>query len=203
MAKKIVAGVAVVLGFLVGLIMMQPASTQVNRTVDIQATPAQVWPHLIDLKKFVVWSPWSGMDPSQKVTFEGPATGVGSSYMWQGNDQVGKGKMTITKASEPTSVTVALEFIEPFESKADVGYKVTAHGATTTVMWWYESPNNFMAKAMCLVMDMDKMLGAVFAKGLASLKKIVEDEAKAAPPPAAAAAVAAPDAGPPTAAGSH
>jgi len=35
---------------------------------------------------------------------------------------------------------------------------------------------NFMCKAMCLFMDMDKMLGAEFEKGLASLKSIVEAE---------------------------
>jgi hypothetical protein len=34
--------------------------------------------------------------------------------------------------------------------------------------------NNFMAKAMCLFMSMDKMIGSQFEKGLADMKAIVE-----------------------------
>jgi hypothetical protein len=40
--------------------------------------------------------------------------------------------------------------------------------------------NNFMGKAFCLFMDMDAMVGGDFEKGLASLKGIVETEAKSA-----------------------
>ena len=41
--------------------------------------------------------------------------------------------------------------------------------------------NDFMGKAMSLVMDMDKMIGNDFEKGLAQMKKVAE----AAPDPAA------------------
>jgi len=34
--------------------------------------------------------------------------------------------------------------------------------------------NNFVAKAMCLVFDMDKMVGGDFEAGLAGIKSIVE-----------------------------
>jgi hypothetical protein len=47
--------------------------------------------------------------------------------------------------------------------------------------------NNFVAKAFCLLMDMDKMIGEKYDEGLASLKKIVEGEAPAAAQPAAPA----------------
>jgi hypothetical protein len=38
--------------------------------------------------------------------------------------------------------------------------------------------NNFMAKAMGLVMDMDRMIGGQFEKGLASLKSLAEASAQ-------------------------
>ena len=38
--------------------------------------------------------------------------------------------------------------------------------------------NNFIAKAFCLFMDMDKMLGSDFDKGLGQMKTLVEVEAK-------------------------
>jgi hypothetical protein len=34
--------------------------------------------------------------------------------------------------------------------------------------------NNFIAKAFCLFMSMDKMVGGQFDKGLASMKSVVE-----------------------------
>jgi len=34
--------------------------------------------------------------------------------------------------------------------------------------------NNFIAKAMCLFMNMDKMVGGEFEKGLAQMKAITE-----------------------------
>ena len=34
--------------------------------------------------------------------------------------------------------------------------------------------NNFMSKAFCLFMNMDKMVGGDFEKGLANMKSVVE-----------------------------
>jgi hypothetical protein len=38
--------------------------------------------------------------------------------------------------------------------------------------------NNFVGKAFCLFMSMDKMIGGQFEKGLADLKAVVEAAAK-------------------------
>ena len=34
--------------------------------------------------------------------------------------------------------------------------------------------NNFIAKAMCMFMNMDKMIGGQFEKGLAAMKAVAE-----------------------------
>ena len=39
--------------------------------------------------------------------------------------------------------------------------------------------NNFIGKAMCLVMDMDKMVGKDFEEGLATLGKVAQEKAPA------------------------
>ena len=41
---------------------------------------------------------------------------MGSSYAWQGNDKVGKGKMTIIEAKPDAAMTSKLEFIAPKET---------------------------------------------------------------------------------------
>jgi hypothetical protein len=38
--------------------------------------------------------------------------------------------------------------------------------------------NTFMSKVMCLFMNMDKLVGRDFEKGLGALKQIVEDPAR-------------------------
>ena len=37
-----------------------------------------------------------------------------------------------------------------------------------------EGQNNFIAKAVCLFMNMDEMVGGQFEKGLASMKSVTE-----------------------------
>ncbi|MFZ2170905.1 MAG: polyketide cyclase, partial [Methylococcaceae bacterium] len=44
----------------------------------------------------------------------------------------------------------------------------------TTVTWTMYGKNNFMGKAMGLIMNCEKMVGGQFEKGLATLKSVVE-----------------------------
>jgi hypothetical protein len=48
----------------------------------------------------------------------------------------------------------------------------------TAVTWSTTGTNNFIAKAMCLFMNMDQMVGGQFEKGLAAMKSIVEATAR-------------------------
>ena len=63
----------------------------------------------------------------------------------------------------------------------------------STATWSMEGRNNLMGKAFSIFMNMDKMIGGDFEKGLGSLKTVAETEAqkptpaKTAPAQAAAA----------------
>jgi hypothetical protein len=46
------------------------------------------------------------------------------------------------------------------------------------VTWSMTGQNNFMAKAIHLFMNMDKMIGRQFEKGLAEMKSVVEASPK-------------------------
>jgi hypothetical protein len=123
---------------------------------------------------------------------------VGASYAWEGNKEVGKGRMLITRADAPTQVRERLEFIEPFASVAEVGFEIKPQGQGAGVTWSMDGKNNFVGKAIGLFMDMDKMIGKDFDDGLTGLKRVVEAK-HAAAAPAAAAAPPAPAAPPPAA----
>jgi hypothetical protein len=90
----IVLGLAAVATVLVVAVVRQPSGYRVARTATMAASPAALFPHVVDLRKFNVWNPWIKLDPAAKVTFEGPPAGSGATMAWAGNKNVGEGSMT-------------------------------------------------------------------------------------------------------------
>ena len=50
--------------------------------------------------------------------------------------------------------------------------------ASSVVTWTMAGKKDYVSKAVCMFMNMDKMIGGDFEKGLASIKTIVETEKK-------------------------
>ncbi|HEY0707883.1 MAG TPA: SRPBCC family protein [Polyangia bacterium] len=190
MIKKVLLVLGVlVLGFC-AFVATRPATYHVERSTTIKAPPEAVFAAVSDLKTFNQWSPWDKRDPNMKKTFTPNTSGVGASYEWQGNKEVGSGRMTVTEHTPPTQAKMKLEFIEPFASVADVTFAVAPAAGETKATWAIDGNNNFIGKAFGVFMDMDKMLGADFEQGLANLEALVEKNAAATPPPSQAAAPA-------------
>jgi hypothetical protein len=178
MLKKILIGLVVVLGIFAVIVATRPETVRVERSATIAAPADVTFAFVNDLHQWNGWSPWAKLDPNQKTTYEGPANGVGASMSWVGNDKVGEGKMTISDSKPNADVAVKLEFIKPFPMQSDVEFAFAPAGADTTVKWAMTNHPNFVGKAMGLFMDMDKMVGPDFEKGLSSLKGLAEAEAK-------------------------
>ncbi|BCU78435.1 SRPBCC family protein [Luteolibacter sp. LG18] len=174
MLKKILLalGLAVIVFLVVAA--LQPADFKITRSATVAAPPAAVFEHVNDYHKWQDWSPWAKMDPAMKVTYEGPASGKGASYAWVGNSKVGEGRMSITDSDPAKRVTMKLEFLKPFAATNTAEFTLAPEGSGTTVTWTMTGKNNFMAKAFGLVMNMDKLVGKDFEKGLSNLKEIVE-----------------------------
>jgi uncharacterized protein YndB with AHSA1/START domain len=189
MLKKLLLIVVVALGALAVVVATRPDAYHVERAAKIDAPAEAVFETLSDFKSFSEWSPWAKRDPAMHTTISTPSGGVGASYAWEGNKEVGKGRMIITKADAPTQVRERLEFIEPFASVAEVSFDIKPQGQGTGVTWSMDGKSNFVGKAIALFMDMDKMIGKDFDDGLTGLKRVVEEKHTAA---AAAAAAAAP-----------
>jgi hypothetical protein len=86
--------------------------------------------------------------------------------------------MTITESRPSELIRIKLDFTKPFEATNTTEFTFKPEGNQTTVTWSMFGTNNFIAKAFCLFMSMDKMVGGQFEKGLASMKSIVEVAAK-------------------------
>ena len=113
-----------------------------------------------------------------KQTYEGAPAGVGAIYKWVGNNQVGEGRMTITESRPSELIRIKLEFYKPFAATNTAEFTFKPAANPTAVTWSMTGSKNFMAKAIHLFMNMDKMIGGQFEKGLASMKSIVEGAAK-------------------------
>ena len=174
MLVKILIGTAVVLVALVAYVATQPGEFSVSRSATFAAPAPAVFAQVNELKKWEAWSPWAKKDPQAKQSYAGPAAGAGASMSWVGNKEVGEGRMTIVESSPNALVRFKLEFFEPFAATNTAEFSFKDEGGRTALTWSMRGQNNFIGKAMCLVFDMDKMVGGDFEAGLAGIKAIVE-----------------------------
>ena len=168
---------AIIVVFLI-IVAMQPSSYRVTRSLAISAPPDALFPHMNDLKKWEKWNPWGKADPNIKLTYSDPTAGVGANYSWAGNNEVGEGRATITESRPSESVKYKMEFFKPMSGVALAEFTFKPQGNQTEVTCTMSGEKDFMSKAFCLFMSMDKMIGGKFEKALVDLKRIVESPAK-------------------------
>jgi hypothetical protein len=113
-----------------------------------------------------------------KRSYSGAASGKGAVYAWDGNNNVGSGRMEILDASAPSKIAIKLDFFKPFEGHNTAEFTMLPQGdatnVTTDVTWLMHGPARFMSKVMQVFMNMDNMIGKDFEIGLANLKKLTE-----------------------------
>lgn len=178
MIKKILIGLAAIVVVLVVIIALQSSTYHVERTATINAAAPVVFAQVNDFHKWNAWSPWAKIDPAMKQTFDGAPAGNGAGYAWVGNSEVGEGRMTITESHPSDLIKIKLEFIKPFAATSNTVFTFKPEGNQTKVTWAMDGDKNFIAKAFHLFMNIDKMVGGDFEKGLAQMKAVAESAPK-------------------------
>jgi uncharacterized protein YndB with AHSA1/START domain len=151
----------------------RPDVFQIQRSITINAPPDKVFPHINDFRKWDSWSPWEKMDPNLQRTHSGEPSGKGAVYAWEGNSNVGSGRMEILESQPPSRILIKLDFLKPFEAHNQAEFKMDGSGPTN-VIWTMTGPQAFPMKVMGVFMSMDSMVGKDFEKGLGSLKAVAE-----------------------------
>lgn len=179
-ALKIILYVLLALVVIGGVLtFVAPTTCTVERAVVINAPKEVVFKNIKYFSNSEKWSPWKDYDPNMKVTLEGTDGEVGAISRWEGNKDVGKGSQEITRIEDMKRVEEKLRFIEPFESEADVYLQMDDDSSGAVKVTWSftsESPRPF--NIFGLFVDMDKMMGDDFEKGLNRLKTLSEEDAK-------------------------
>ena len=177
MLKTIAYVAAVIVVIVAGIVIYaatRPDTFRVQRSASIKAPPDKIFPLINDLHAWSAWSPYEKKDPAMKRTFSGAPNGKGAVYEWDGDKNVGKGRMEITDSASPSKVIIKLDFIKPFEGHNTAEFTMEPKGDNTVVTWAMYGPSAFMMKVMGIFMNMDNMIGNDFAVGLANLKTLAE-----------------------------
>lgn len=174
MLKKVAITIIVAIAALLIFAATRPDSFRVERKTVIQAPPERVFGLINDFHQWPLWSPWEKIDPAMKRTLGGPSSGLGATYAWAGNKDVGSGRMEIKESTPAAKIHIQLDFLEPFESHNQTDFILTPQGNATEVTWAMHGPASFMTKLMGVFSSMDEMVGPDFEKGLANMKAVAE-----------------------------
>jgi Polyketide cyclase / dehydrase and lipid transport len=174
MLLRILLALAVLVVVAAVVIALQPSHFRIARTLTMRAPAPVVFAQVNDFHNWRAWSPFAQVDPAMQESYAGAAAGMGAVYTWSGDKRAGEGRMTLTDSLSPERIRIRLEFVRPMTATNTAEFTFQPQGDGTAVTWSMEGDRNFLFKAVGLFMNMDKIVGGEFEKGLQQMKSIVE-----------------------------
>src|SRR5215813_4373803 len=136
---EIIAVIAVILAIAIAVILIiaasKPNTLRVQRALSIKAPADRIFPLINDFHQWKTWSPYETKDPAMKRTYSGADSGKGAVYAWDGDRNVGSGRMEILEASAPSKIVIKLDFFTPFEGHNTAEFTMLPQGDGTLVNW--------------------------------------------------------------------
>lgn len=163
--------IAVVVAILiVGISLLLPKSSYVERSIVIKAPKSLLFDLVSDLHNFQKWSPWSRRDPNMQTMFEGPSSGVGTKMVWK-SEELGNGSMEITEYDPYDHAAAYLDFGDMGD--ATTNYTISSDPTGSKIVWSFRTDHpGIVGRYMGLMMD--KWVGKDYEEGLANLKEMAE-----------------------------
>jgi len=174
MFKKIAIVVVLLIAALLAYAATRPDTFRVQRAASIKAPPEKIFALLNDFQRWEAWSPWEKKDPAMKRAFSVVTSGKGAVYSWEGNKEVGQGRMEIAEAVPPSKLAIKLDFLKPFEAHNTVEFTLAPKDGATNVTWAMQGDTPYLAKIVHVFLNMDSLVGKDFETGLANLKAAAE-----------------------------
>lgn len=174
MFKTIAIIVVALIAALLLFAATKPDTFRVERSASIKAPPEKVFALLNDFQRWEAWSPWEKKDPAMRRTFSVVTSGKGAQYAWEGNKDVGQGRMEIAESVPPSKVAIKLDFAKPFEAHNLVEFTLEPKGDVTNITWVMQGDTPYFAKVIHVFLNMDSIVGKDFEAGLANLKTVAE-----------------------------
>ena len=171
---KAVIAFVVVVGLFLVYVSTRDSKFHYERSGLIGASAEQIFPYVSNFKLGGQWSPYEKKDLNMKKTFSGVDGAVGSVMEFEGNSDVGSGKLELLKVVPNELVQIQLTMLKPFHGENLVEYKMTPEAGGTRFTWSMSGDGGFLTKLMTLLIDCEKMVAGDFEVGIANLKSVVE-----------------------------
>jgi uncharacterized protein YndB with AHSA1/START domain len=170
----IIAIIAILVAAVLIYAATRPDNFRIERSTSIKAPPERIFPLLDTFHQWEIWSPWEKVDPEIKRTYSGAESGRGAIYTWQGNKNIGEGRMEIIESMPNSRLLIKIDFLKPFEAHNTIEFTLEPQGETTKVTHAMFGRSPFISKVMGLLFNMERMVGPKFEEGLASIKTMAE-----------------------------
>ncbi|MGH1358856.1 MAG: SRPBCC family protein [Burkholderiaceae bacterium] len=142
-----------------------PAQVHLERAAVVPADAATVYALVSSSQGFQQFNPWRDNDPSLKITLTGPASGVGSGFIFEGAE--GRGTQTITAVEKNRAVTMLID-LGPMGQPVQT-FLLSPQDGGTRVTWTLDSEFGFNPVGRVMGLFMDGMLGQTWERGLNNL----------------------------------
>ena len=167
----------IILAAFCGIAFLLPKDFTVTRTMEINASIADVFEQVNTLSNWSNWSSWHKMDPNANYTYSNTVAGVGASYSFEGDPElIGAGSLTILESTENENIRTEIVFLKEGEEigRGNGEWTFTEKNRLTQVSWSFlgDMGNNPVARWIGLMMD--SMLGPQLETGLSNMKEYLE-----------------------------
>ncbi len=157
------------------LMLVLPTKQQLERSIIINASPAEVYNYLSKLENFNKWSIWNQNDSTLKYTITGTDGMPGAVNSWSGDPELsGEGKMQITTLKLNEKIRHHINFIKPRQMEADSDFELEAINNQTKVSWQFELKTPRPWNIFNVFSSLSRRMGKDFEEGLKSLKATIE-----------------------------
>lgn len=149
----------------------------IDASVHIAATPQAVFERAQDLSRFNDWNPFPSMDPTTVSSSEGPASGVGAVFNYEGK-RLGKGRMEIVSVDAPRQIDLKMTFWRGnTATDAKASFVIVDAPEGVDVHWTFDEDRGVGMFLMGKLM-FDRMMTGTFTSGLETLKALVEADGR-------------------------
>jgi uncharacterized protein YndB with AHSA1/START domain len=171
----IVLGVllTIILIVAIAIFVRMPKVLKIKRSQVIHASPEKLFPYINNSRRIQEWNPFIEGDATVELTYTGPADGLGAQWTWSGSKS-GAGMATITASEQNRRVALRLDFRRPFKVTNFGEYSLAPQGAVTEVTWLIDETAS-LPRAMSVFINLEKIVGIEFEKGLRKLKSLAEN----------------------------
>lgn len=173
---KIGIAVVIILVVFIGYVSTRDGKFRYERSGVIKASAEQIFPYISNFRMGEQWSPYEKIDLNMKKTFAGNDGQVGSTMEFEGNSNVGSGKLEMLQIVPNESVQIRLTMLKPMHGVNIIDYKLTAEPEGTKFTWIMTGEGGFMSKLMNVLIDCEKMVGDQFSQGINNLKTVIESQ---------------------------